>query len=226
MFILMQVYRRHGPYWVCSKNVLSRSFTQRSMWTFWIHRRGCSNIAHISLVETRKPTVPIKIFSPLQAPCVQPHTYVSKHKETGRRENTAQTDVEKMAIIFRSDIRITPGRIMNIATTIAVRLFQSVCSTPNGACVRWNSSGQRKVFLRVSGDNHVQNIIRYARANRIPMACVSVEVGHAMKPSERRVIRPISDKDGAHEPKHIWVALGIFAPSSVIDRMTRGLEPF
>lgn len=148
--------------------------------------------------------------------------------EVGRRRDRGELEsTETMAILIRSDLPLSPGRVVNIASTIAVRLFQSICATPNSACTRWNTLGQKKVVLKISGEERMLKLIRYAREHRIPVAGVRAGfVKPTNLPSTHDSRTTFSKSAPAPKMSHAWVALGMFANSEVINGLTRGLEQY
>lgn len=172
------------------------------------------------------------------------------------RRRRGDTDGDKMAILVRADMRMTPGRVATYTASIAIRLFQRVCGLPN-ACAAWNKAGQRKVVLRVDGQDRVRDVIRYARDHNVAIAGVRVKVSpdgkeaqqqEAQQPKQwqqtqqeqlqqqkrmrrqlsgRRDQQPVSAATGElADPVYTWVAVGIFGPNNVIDAMTRGLHKY
>lgn len=117
---------------------------------------------------------------------------------------------EKMAILFRSDLRLSSGRFADFAASIAIRLFQRVC-TSHKACSVWNSNGQRKVVMSVNGEDGVSRIVRHAREHNIAVAGVR---------AKNDIQNTNSSQTGED---YVWMAVGIFGPGKVVDRITRGL---
>lgn len=163
-----------------------------------------------------------------QSPSVYTVASPCNNFEIGRRRDTPDKEaVEKMAILIRDDLPMTPGRIINVASTIAIRLFQSICATPNGACTRWNSFGQKKVVLKISGEERMQKLIRYARENRIPVTGVRASfVKRTDIPSNYDSRITYTKSHSSPQTSHVWVALGMFAPGNIIDGLTYGLDHF
>lgn len=129
-------------------------------------------------------------------------------EEAGRNRHA---DGEKMAILIRSDIRIGPGRMANYAAGIAVRLFQKACLAPH-ACAAWNAAGQHKVVLKVEGEDAVSNFVHRARDDRLSLTGIRIRSNRQTEQSRKR--------------GYTWIAIGVFGPSSVIDRLTNGFKPF
>lgn len=163
-----------------------------------------------------------------QSPSIHTIANASHTFGVGRRRDTPdQQAVEKMAILIRADLPITPGRIINIASTIAVRLFQGICATPNTACTRWNSFGQKKVVLKVSGEEQMQKLIQYARKHRIPVAGMRANfVKRTNIPRNHDSRITYSKSTPPPKMSQTWVALGMLAPGHVIDGLTSGLEQY
>lgn len=119
-----------------------------------------------------------------------------------------------MAIIIREDIRLSAGHIANFAASIGIRLFQKVCIGRN-SCSSWNAKGQKKVILKIDGEESVQKVIQFAREKQVAVTGVRM----------RKDSQTDSVKDGETAPAFSWIAIGVFGPRGVVDGLTRGLKP-
>lgn len=120
-----------------------------------------------------------------------------------------------MAIIIRGDIRLSAGRIANFATSIGIRLFQKVCMGRH-ACSSWNANGQKKVILRIDGEENVRKVIQFAREREVAVTGIRMRKDSQVEPM----------KEGEVSPVYSWIAVGVFGSRGVIDGLTRGLQPF
>lgn len=133
------------------------------------------------------------------------------HNDNIRDDQRRGSTPDKMAILIRSDVYFTPARVAEMAASIAVRLFQRVCWRQS-ACSAWNATGQRKVILSLEGEERALRIIDYAQKHGVAVTGIRVNHKQRLKVSQ-------SDSEAP------WVAVGIFGPHGVIDRLTKGLLP-
>lgn len=94
----------------------------------------------------------------------------------GRRRSQGKSKRrKKMAILIRSDVAMSAASIARFSASIAIRLFQRVC-TSQAACAQWNSTGQKKSIFPIAGDSRMKYVIKYAREHDIAIAGVCVQV--------------------------------------------------
>lgn len=179
----------------------------------------------------------------LAAALVRPHpSRILRGRRRSDRGNNGK-DPEKMAILIRSDMKLSTGRIIHFSTSIALRLFQRVCSihnnNTNNNCTTWSKNGQKKVVYGVIDETKMNSIIKHAR--QLDVAVAGVRVRIAPKKSERgrsrskgrsssgkggkslTVSNNQNQKDQQSTNGHVWVAVGVFGPTAVVNKMTRHL---
>lgn len=107
--------------------------------------------------------------------------HVDEHQQPGmflhgrRRSQSRSKRRKKMAILIRSDVAMSAASIARFSASIAIRLFQRVC-TSQAACAHWNSAGQKKSIFPIAGDSRMKYVIKYAREHDIAIAGVCVQV--------------------------------------------------
>lgn len=82
---------------------------------------------------------------------------------------SAQILLMKQAIIIRSDLKMSRGKIAAQAAHASLEAYKKA----NPECVeKWDDEGQKKVVLKVSGENALVGIFMSAKKSKIPAALI------------------------------------------------------
>lgn len=169
-------------------------------------------------------------------------------RSAGRRKSSHVAQPDKMAILIRSDIKLTTGRVVHFSSSIAVRLFQRVCSPNMRQCSIWNATGQRKTVHALANDSKMNQIIQIAKQNNVAVAGVRAKTSTNSAPpagsrgrnrssnggsTKKRGIVTVSDNGGKRvvesaqgeggDDGHVWIAVGLFGPNHLIRTLTKDL---
>lgn len=93
-----------------------------------------------------------------------------KHNE--QFSDTTQHQPDKLAIILREDMKLSPGKAAQYAATIAVRIAQKTCRGKH-ACRAWKQAKERSVVLNAPNRKSLIDLISLAKQFHVSISLLS-----------------------------------------------------